>query len=344
MKRLMWMILVLPFLGGCWDRVEIENRSFAVSIAVDSAADARFQVTLATISATSDKEKDEGNVIKASGETVNEALRTLDTQTGKRIYFGQAKVLVLGEALLNEADLMQEVLRAFEKHPEIDRKMLILAAKGEASALLEARSPDASLPGLFAAELYRDVKKTMGKSFKRDFERVNAELRSTGEALVPLAAAEEGAWRLSGALVLREFCRVGEMEGMDTRGYLWCVSNECEGAVVSVKSNNAPVSMIIEKHSAKAVFDEYDGHLRCTVQVNITGTSDRRINAEEYANEVAYEILKTAERMQTEFRVDGYGWHEMLRKKNYKLYQKYASDWGRAFLEMEIVPRITVMV
>jgi len=42
--------------------------------------------------------------------------------------------------------------------------------------------------------------------------------------------------------------------------------------------------------------------------------------------------------------IDGYGWLELLRKKNYSLYKNFHENWREIFREIEIVPMVNVRV
>lgn len=358
------LLLISGLLTGCWDRVEIENRIFATAVAVDgngAGEGDRYTLTVAVPTSAKDSGKDTAGgagIKKASGATLTEALQKLDAQTGKKIYLGQAKMIVLDEAVCKEETLFRGVMDALDRHADIDRKVLVLAAKNGAAGILETQPPDESLPGLFVAAIYRQKSKAMGITFRRDFEKLCAELRATGSTMIPVVEAKDDTIKLAGALAIRDYQQAGSLDDTETRGYLWGQSGACEGSVLTVEADGVNVPLTVEKHKAKVSFYEAGERLRCLVEVRLTGqvgehlfndhflneNSGREALARSYAESVADEITRTAGKMQLELRMDGYGWQDTLRKKQYTLYKKYAPDWTRAFSEMEIIPRVTVTI
>jgi spore germination protein len=351
---MLFIFLCLFPLTGCWDRIEIKNRAFAVAIAIDKSEEG-YEISLA-IPAMNESDNEEGFPInKAEGKTVTEAFQRINAGHGKSIYLGQAKLLVLGDGILKDPDMFQSVLDALDKNTSIDRRMIVLAAKDKGSEILKTKATDETMPGLLIADIYRDKFKWKGVTFKQDFERLCAGFRETGYGLIPYVKLEEDELSLTGAAVMKGYKKIGSLDGDALRGIAWCWSSLGEGAVLTVYVDGKPVPMTVIKHKVKPVFTEKEDKLHCQIRVQVRGRVGEFALSEElgggstyenlrlcYARLISDEINQSASAMQFEWAMDGYNWLDYLYKWNHSLYKKYATDWPRAFSEMEMEPLVSV--
>jgi len=398
-------VVAVLFLAGCWDRVEIENRAFAVAFGVDgveaidtmdvtdvvdttdtvttvsTASPFRFQFSTAMAShdgesagsnggdsgENEDNEDNEdsnrddsGTGSSAQGQTLIEAIHTLDANSSRKLSLGQAKTMVLGTEILRDRDLFCEVIGVVENTPEIDSTITVLATNSRVSDVLTASPPNESKPGYHVVNFYRLAAKSGGRSFQKDFESMMADLRATGNTVLPLVEKGEGrdanqkdanqrdavqrgivqkdTIRIEGALVIKDYRLAGELDGTQLRGLLWAENKACKGAILTI--DNIP--MIVRRHRSTLRFSEKDGRLRCTIDVRVKGEI-LRFNEEipealKYEQFIAQEISETAKKLQQELEVDAFGFQTALRRQRYSLYRQYVDDWPVVFKEMEIVP------
>jgi len=353
----------LGMLTGCMDKIELEDRAFVVSIGIDKAEDdERYTVTLslpAALDGGEDESDDKPQHIKeASGQTVTEAIKKINAETNTKLYFGQTKMLALGNALLEEPDLVRGALDAVDRHPEIARQIHILASCGKAADILEANPPGEALPGQYVAAIYKDKRKIGGSSFIMNLEKLTTQLKYTDGALIPSMEAEDDELSLSGAAVLKNSRKIGNLNEDELRGYLWCFASGGRGAVVTAQIGEQPVPFRVERHKVKIRFKENENGLQAHIYVELTGRIEElasggnllaRSNFREYAAHhleaaVKDEILSTARKMQEELNFDGYNWLETMRKKQYPLYQRHAAGWRDKFAEINVVPHVVVSI
>jgi spore germination protein len=351
------LLLALLLATGCWDSVEIKDRAFAMAIGIDRAEDEdnRYAVSLA-IPALKQGEKEAagGTLKKAEGKTVTEALCNLETESPQIIYLGQAKLILLGEGIVKDAELFRGLMDALDKNTEIDRQLLVAATTDKIGDILDAKEQE-TMPGLGLAEILKNESKTSGVVYKQNFANLCAQMRQTGHGIIPVAGVEDSEIRVSGAMVIKNFKKAGDLDETEIRGFLWSLDKSCEGTVITVEADGKPVPFTAERHKADIRFAEADGLLRCLVDVRVTGrlkeysfgeaphsesTRENIIRCLEQT--ITDEILRTAGKMQLEYGMDGYNWLEDLRKKRYDLYKRYAADWERVFAEMEVAPKVRV--
>ena len=266
-------------------------------------------------------------------------------------------MLVLGSALLEEPELVRSVVDIFDRHPEIDRQMHILATCGKAADILAAQPPGAALPGQYVAAIYKDKRKIGGTSFSMDLEKLVTQMKYEEAVLIPLLEAEDENLSLTGAAVLKNGQKIGTLNEDELRGYLWCFSSGGLGAVVTTEVEGRPVPYKVEKHKARVRFKEHGDKLLAHIQIDLTGRIEEMAwgdglncpSFREYAKHrleaaIKKEILRTANKMQEEFNLDGYHWLETMRKKQYSLYQRHAARRPDIFADIEVMPSVNVTV
>ncbi|MCL1842406.1 MAG: endospore germination permease, partial [Defluviitaleaceae bacterium] len=193
-------------LSGCWDRVEIENRAFVVAMGID-AEDDGYKVTL-SVPVFGEKgtegfplygetgengengengetgengENKQPAFIKTSyGKTLSEALKNLDSKEARHLYYGQTKLLLLGEGILGNSASVESVIATLTNRLKAPGRVHVAAAENAAD-ILSAKPPGEILPGSYVSEIYRDKNKIGGQSFALNFERLKGSVEKSHE-------------------------------------------------------------------------------------------------------------------------------------------------------------------
>ena len=341
----MALLLCITIFTACWDRVEIENRAFVVAMAIDNHH-GKYQVSLSVPLQEKDEEKYIPHVITATGTTITEALKHLEEKSDKTLYYGQSKLLVLGDALLESRDMTSTTIQAIKHHPQIDLRMNVLAAQGEAKEILEAKEPGETMPGLFIADLYRNKNKLGGASFALDLERL-ANSYQNG-ALIPSIKKiddPQSPLILDGAKVLASDS--GNLSPQALEGYLWNLPHGNKGAIVTVLAKGQYVPIKIERHQSQVTFEaahegiavvitlQGEGSLEEPLPHNVTTAEVKAL----LATHIEKEIATTTQLLQEQYGVDGYDWLDLMRKKNYPLYLQHRDNWDDVFANAHIIIR-----
>ena len=346
------LLLFIPLImTGCWDSVEIENRSYVVAIGIDMEED-EFAVTLSVplFEQGTDTESDTPGFLQtATGKTITEALKELDAQSDNTLYYGQAKVLVLGNDVLKNSETTNSVINALKHNNEIDLRINVLIAEGTAKEILEAHPPGETLPGLFVAEIYRSKDKLGGTSFSLDLERLESSYRDGVIIPVIRATEDEGApLEFYGAAALKNSALAGEFSHEELVGFLWCLSHSNKEAIVPVVVNDNRIPLRIKKHGAKIKFDGSGEDITAIVKVNVKAEIEEptEINSETIKTALAAiikeEIINATDKLQDELGLDGYDWLELLRKKDYEMYKQHSENWEHVFAQINVVPVVSV--
>ena len=352
-KGVLLIISILLLTGsGCWDRVEIENRAFAVAFGIDTSTSNRFRFS--TVIARPDDNSNgggdgesgdndnRGNDSSAEGQTLIEAMSNLDARSSRKLSLGQAKTMVLDRKILEDKNLFHEVIGVIENSPEIDRAITVLAANVRVPDILVSNPDSETKTGYYVVNFYRLAPKSGGRSFQKSFESMTSDLRATGNTILPLVELEEdsGTIQIEGALAIKNYHLAGELDGTQLRGLLWTKNRACKGAILTI--DNVP--MIVRRHRSNLRFSEEAGHLRCIIDVRIKGEvfwfNEEVPGTLKYEQLIDQEISETIEKLQQELEMDAFNFRRVLKKEKYSIYRKYANDWYQTFVEMEIIPMV----
>lgn len=179
-KLLLVILLSVPVLGGCWDRLEIEERAVVLGISVDTAAKAdeakedeishlsgafpapepnlirvAVQIALPGRIPLGPGEGGGGKggsestvwVIDVVGHTIDDALMNLQQQISGRLFFGHLRVIVVSEAVARRG--LQNLNDYLRRNSEVRRMAWMMIAKGSAMKLMSAAPELERVPTLY---------------------------------------------------------------------------------------------------------------------------------------------------------------------------------------------------
>ncbi|KGN02564.1 spore gernimation protein [Clostridium novyi A str. 4570] len=158
-KKIIFFTLVISccLLTGCWDKVEIERKSFISTIAVDIGKSISKQDELKKIKSDeifneSEYKKlnitfgfpniselgptDSGaateQIISTDAFSMQDSINELASKTSRIIYTGHSKLLLLSNEVLQYPDVFKEIVDFFERQADINRMMFVVAVDGKA--------------------------------------------------------------------------------------------------------------------------------------------------------------------------------------------------------------------
>lgn len=174
------ILLIVPFLTGCWDRLEIEERAVILGISIDLAEPGaeqeedevshlrgsfptpeRAMIRVAAQIALPGRiplGPGEGGgskggsdqtvwVIDVVGHSVDDALLNLQQQISSKLFFGHLRVIVISEALAKSG--LENVNDFFRRNSEVRRTLWIMISKGNAKKIITAAPKLERVPSLY---------------------------------------------------------------------------------------------------------------------------------------------------------------------------------------------------
>ncbi|MCT2536968.1 Ger(x)C family spore germination protein [Aquibacillus koreensis] len=147
MKRMICISLLLMFLTGCYDKVELEQQSYNVAIGVDQTDkegtyEFTFQITNPEVGTTSGGGSDEepNETVTTNGSDILTAMNTVNSFVSKRMTLDHTKVIVISEELARSGDFLQ-IIQAASRTTQIRRATQIVVSKESAAEFLNNIKP-----------------------------------------------------------------------------------------------------------------------------------------------------------------------------------------------------------
>src|SRR5690554_5832235 len=157
MRRIyLWVIFLLFLLSisGCWDNMDINERSFTSAIGLDKGEDSGVEISLQVIRPNIIRANQEGGtsesamwVSSTKGDTVFDAIREQLKTIHRKPFYSHLRVIIIGEELAKEG--IRDVLDFFVRDHEVRITPKIIIAKGiKAKEIVSANSKLESIPAL----------------------------------------------------------------------------------------------------------------------------------------------------------------------------------------------------
>lgn len=174
------LLLTVPFLTGCWDRLEIEERAVVLGISIDLAESGAeqeeeevshlrgsfptpeeamirvaAQIALPGRIPLGPGEGGGGNegsgqtvwVIDVVGHSIDDALMNLQQQISGKLFFGHLRVIVVSEAMAKSG--LQNLNDYLRRNSEVRRMVWMMIAKGNAKKFMTASPKLERVPSLY---------------------------------------------------------------------------------------------------------------------------------------------------------------------------------------------------
>ncbi|MCD3295859.1 Ger(x)C family spore germination protein [Clostridium botulinum] len=156
-KKISILMLLCCFLTGCWDKVEIERKSFISTIAIDPGKsiskqeefkkirsneifnESQYKKIDVTFGFPNISELGPTNfgtakeqIVTTNAFSMQDAINELASKTSRTIYTGHSKLILLSSDIMQYPDIVREIFDFFERQADIDRMTLVLVVNGKA--------------------------------------------------------------------------------------------------------------------------------------------------------------------------------------------------------------------
>lgn len=135
MKRIKFLILLLPLLSGCYNYRELNDLGITTAVSIDYK-DNNFYVIAEVINPIKQQDASSSNNspfvnYNSSSSSLQDAFRKVVLESPRQLYAAQLEIIVLSEKVVNNH--LEEVLEYFARDPEARTEIKIIVAKTEDS-------------------------------------------------------------------------------------------------------------------------------------------------------------------------------------------------------------------
>ncbi len=353
LKKIIIPVILTVFsilLTGCWSYQEINEYHLVTSAAFDyEESNGMYCITTEIISLSEEKDMQQARYFSAYGSTAFDAVRDFITKTGRKLFWGHGKVVVLGKnvALKGLIPLVDMPFRDAELRGDM---WLFISEEASGKEVL-VTAQDRRHP-LKSTQLTRSIKNSefvstyYGVQLWEFVKALNAEGISPTLPVVRLIKeGKENHIQVGGTAVFKKDKMVGMLDEKDTKSFLFVIDKMNHG-LFKVKSKDLEefVTLEIFDSKTKVGAELENGDIVMNINVKIkTGIAE--INGiSNYAEKQVLEGLRrdagdklkrdmeqVIEKVQKNFQSDIFYFAKYVRAHMPKYWNEIKHEWESVF-------------
>ena len=134
MKKIKYLLLLLPLLSGCYNYRELDEIGITTAISIDY--DEEFKITAQVINPIKQQDASTSGEpsfvnFSSEGNSLQEAFRSVILESPRQLYGAHLQIIILSEEVVNNH--LFEVLYFFTRDPEIRSEVKVIVAQNNES-------------------------------------------------------------------------------------------------------------------------------------------------------------------------------------------------------------------
>lgn len=175
MKKVLFSLLLLFLLTGCFNYNELNEYAIVTNMAIDYRKNNYFVTLL-----VSNDNENKNIFYTGKGKTVYEAIKDIDFIAPKKIYMGHLSTVIISEESAKKG--LYKSLEIFLDNPQLSKNFYIALAKNSsAEKILKANTPLANYPSQYIMKNIESSKNIKGSTVATDFNSLLQQLIGENE-------------------------------------------------------------------------------------------------------------------------------------------------------------------
>lgn len=360
MKKVIPILLILIFLTGCWDKIELEDQAIISAIGVDQIGKEKVKVFLQILNPEAlggaspggggggGGEKKKGVfVVTGTGRTMAEAIEKISTSSPRRLFMGQTKVIIFGGELRKKG--ITPVLDWIERVYGIRYNALVFTTKEDVNKIMEGKFElgKVSFYTLTRMNLLQTIQtvpftqtltKFINNMLLTEHISYAGELGLKGKnlAIKGLGVFQNGVFIQS--LNLEQTMDFMRLNNFAHDGIIPLPCPNKKGSYITVRIENEDTTYTTEMKNGKPRLD-FEINTVALVESTQCGkrlTEKELKNMEKELNKVMQKRVKSVIKMaQKDLKIDFVGFGDKLKRKNFTAWKEVQENWGTLFPSIE---------
>lgn len=334
MKKI-FLILILSMticlLTGCWDNVEINSREYIFAVGIDKGEDGNFIFT-AEIPKINEGSKEERLIYTEESENFANFYNACFLRSDKVISDRLMQVIVIGESTASDPTSIKKIFDEIERSPQINRRVKIAVAKGDARDIINTEIPSNPIVGRYLSELLVKLKKGNYQDIYT-FDEALLNFKDFNSVMIPIVEKFDGGLKVESSAIMKNYQLIGNLNYTEneilillldpSNSNLKNINVNIEDAEISLDAVNVRMTKKIDLNENK-LFADYYVTLFC--YIDSFELSNKSLEDQNFlenikvtaTNQISEQTVKTIDKLQKTYKTD------LLRIKDGLLkYHKY---------------------
>ena len=361
MNRCILIFIILIsclLLTGCWSYREIDSIYIVAGIAIDKVPGTdQYNITAEFINIKENKvdKSFESILLESKGDSILDAVTKMIRISAKRPYWGHATSIIISEEVAREGIMPFLDLVARNQETRLSTNIYISREKS-AKKILEIQSFSTDIRSYELEIMVNENKHLVKVPVLKTYEVINELAIPKVHVVLPTVVSfdnfKEPTNLLSGGAVFSMGKLVGFLNEGDIIPYLF-IKNEIESGILNVKAGekNPNDTIILEIFNSntkiKPIYESesigFDISVKTDVNIaELTTMTDyisppgreklKKLAEESLENKIKNHIKD----VQEEFGFDIFGFGNIIRQRNPKLWKSIRDDWDDIFMEIDL--------
>lgn len=308
---LLILIVIISIFTGCIPKTELNEREIVQGIGIDLKED-KYLLTIQVFTPEGgggktniDASKTNAKIIESEGETITEAMEKASLEQGKKVFFGNNRVLIIGKELAISGidEIISFFLRDYESsRPTVD----VLVADNTAKEILSTNINQGIVPAETIEKLIQNTQK-LGKSNEIQFlDLVKNIVNHSDSATIPIIKinkndekqngdkneekqnedkkqeeSEKGdviptipKLQISETALFKKDKMIGILNSEETEGLMW-IRNLINQSIITTQISNIPKLSLIILQNNTEIIPNFNGN---DIKFNININAKSKIN------------------------------------------------------------------
>ncbi|WP_164509032.1 Ger(x)C family spore germination protein [Clostridium rectalis] len=366
-KKIVIIICCCFLTTGCWDRVEIDRKSFISTIGVDVGEDIdkeeevkklkpdepftdnnlkRINVTY-SFPDISQLGPEKGGVaeeksINTEAYSMEDSIAKATAKSSRAISFGHTKLLIISSDLFAYTQVIKEVMDYFQREASLNRNMLVVMADGDIEDFINYKPNMEKNIQSYIAGLIENKASGVIPVTLNDF-LIN--LDENGNAILPWLVMEKdkNELKLSGTGVIKDFTFKDVLSSTETID-IQILRGDLKGGKKVTYKDGHPVDFQIEGIERKIKLNNSNGKLSFLIDLSIEGQIkgyyfDKNVFSKAVLDEIEKDLNKSLKEemeqviktIQTKYAVDLIGIREYTQKYHPTVWKQVKNNWDEIY-------------
>lgn len=356
--KILIILISCLLLTACWNYREINSLYIVAGAAIDKSPNTnQYNLTteLVNIKENIKEQSFESLLLESKGDSILNSVRKMVRVSAKKPYWAHATTIIISEEVAREGIMPFLDLIARDYETRLDSNIYISREK-TAKEILELQSLSTDIRSFELAIMVNQSMHLVKTPALKAYQVINGLAIPKVHIVLPTVMSfsnnGENTNLLSGGAVFSKGKLVGFLDQENIIPYLF-ITNRIKEGILNVKTgNDNPNDTIIlevfdSNTKIKPIYDSeklgFDIFIKArgtiaevttmTDYISPKGRKNLKILAEK---SLKAEIENNIKHVQKEFGFDIFGFGNIIRQKNYKLWEQIEKDWDYIFMNLDL--------